>query len=304
MIAIGFYYIVRLISKYVLVICLYLALTNVAHAKPEQFTLAYLKTGLSELTDTNRRVGLKLLVNELIQDDTVRQTIQPVDSLAGLQHLIIRSDVDYIFINSYHYISHYDFFKQHLKQPIWAIQRGTERRENYIIVTRKRYAGQSLHQLRGKNISLYQPYLLVKLYLDYLIKQSDNQNSTQFFSKIKYTKTASQPILDVFFGKSDLCIVQQHIFDLAVDLNPAILKELTIIHESGHLFFPALAFSLKQADSLYITTVNQGLSNFEENIRGEQILEMLGLHKIIPIQAEQLQPMYHIYQAFHGLDAQ
>ncbi len=39
MIAIGVFRIVHLISKYVFIIYLYLTLTNVAHAEPEQFTL-------------------------------------------------------------------------------------------------------------------------------------------------------------------------------------------------------------------------------------------------------------------------
>ena len=70
---------------------------------------------------------------------------------------------------------------------------------------------------------------------------------TDFFKEIQDAKTESQAILDVFFSKSDACLVARHVFEDAIELNPAIGKKLKIIHHSKRIYAPAIYFALNSA---------------------------------------------------------
>ncbi|MFW5444421.1 MAG: phosphate/phosphite/phosphonate ABC transporter substrate-binding protein [Methylococcaceae bacterium] len=274
---------------------------NLVLAQQQFVTLAYLENGLKELKNNEKQVALQLLANELIIDSGLQMNVIPMRTFSEMQESIEDGDIDYVIFNSFHFLSHYDFLQDYFVAPLLAIKRGPSDRENFIIVANKQYADMDLNSLRNKTLSLHPQYLLMKFYLAYLIKQSSGLDYKQFFNKIKHTKTASQAVLDVYFGISDLCIIPKHIFDLTVDLNPAIMKKLVILHQSEEQFFPVLVFSFKHLDGSVRNLINRNLSELNQSVRGEQILDMFNIQSINPVTLEQLQPMRILFQNYQTL---
>jgi len=274
---------------------------NFSFAEQQKVTLAYLENGLSELNENEKQIALQLLANEIIKDSRLHMLIKPVSTFSEIKHLINKAEIDYVILNSFHYITHYDFLTQFITPPIWAIQRGPKERENYILVANKRFSGFKISQLRNTTISLHKQYLLMNFYLDYLVKKQSKQNSTQFFKRLNYTKTASKAVLDVYFGKSDVCIVPEHIYNLTIDLNPAIKQELAIIHQSNEQFLPVLFFNFKRNDSLVNSIVNNNISNISNTVRGQQILEMFNIEEVKRTTPHQLQPMRTLFNNYQAL---
>ena len=288
-------------QKIFIAILLCFAISNLVKAEQKTITLAYLENGLKELKNNEKQVALQLLANELIKGSGLQMKVKPVRTFNEMQQLIADGEVDYVIFNSFHFLKHYDFLDQYFVKPLLAIQRGPYDSENFVIVANKRYLDQELGSMRGKTLSLHPQYLLMKFYLEYLVKQSSGLDNLHFFKKIKHTKTASQAVLDVYFGASDLCIIPKHIFDLTVDLNPAIMKKIAIIHESGKQFFPVLVFSFKHVDSSDRKIINENLSVLNESVRGEQILDMFNIQAINPVELDELQPMRILFKNYQSL---
>jgi len=280
---------------------LLLSTFNLAFAQQyNEVTLAYLENGLNELSNNKKHMALQFLSEELVKGSDIRISILPVSTFPEIQSLIIAGKIDFVIFNSFYYIRHHDFLAQFIKDPIWVVQRGDQDKENYILLTNKQYADQNIIRLQGQRISFYPHYLLMKLYLEHLTKQSNSQDVASFFKKIKHTKTASQAVLDVFFGISDVCIVPKHIFDLTADLNPAIKQKLSIFHQSGEKFLPVLIFDFNHTNPVH-NHIHKNLSKIGDTVRGKQLLDMLNIEAIKVTNQEQLKPMQKLFQSHQVL---
>ena len=291
-----------LFLKQIVVFLLILLISASARSDSGQdISFAYLEKGLTELKDNEKQIALQLMANELTRNTDLHISIKPVFTFAEMQDLIQKESIDYAILNSFHYLNHYGFFQQFISEPVWGVQRSEFELESYVIVAQKKYADKAIKSFSNKQLSSHQPYLLMNFYLDYWVNKSTGQQTQQFFKKIKYVKTASQAVLDVYFKSSDLCIVPKHIFDLTVDLNPAILKRLTIIHQSESLFSPVLTFTFKHVDPLIKQALNNNFVNFGQTPRSQQILEMFNFQAIKPITLKQLTPMYTLFKNHQAL---
>ncbi len=288
------------IWKLFFLVLFYLTSSNLVIANEEQLTLAYLENGLNELSNNKKQMGLQFMADELVKGSDLQMTILSVNTFPEIKRLIKAGKIDYLILNSFYYISHHDFLHQFFTAPIWAVQRGIADKENYILVGQKHTPAQDLKQLQGKRLSFHPQYLLMKFYLKYLIKQSSSLDIDDFFKNLKHTRTASQAILDVFFGISDVCIVPKHIFELTADLNPAIKQKLSIVHQSGEKFLPVLIFDFNRTVSSH-EHINNNLSTIGNSVRGRQLLEMLNIEAIKITNPEQLQPMRELFYSYKAL---
>lgn len=282
-------------------IILCLTYTVSVRAAQREITLAYLEQGLSELNENEKQIALQLLANELIKDSGLYMTIKPISTFPEIKRLILAGKIDYVIFNSYHYISHHDFIDQNINTPIWTIQRGPSDKENHIIVANKRHSSLDIKQFKDKTASLHQQYLLMKFYFEYIIKKTSGLNSSTFFKSINNTKTASKALLDVYFGLSDLCIVPKYIYDLSIDLNPALSQKLSIIHQSGERFLPILIFSFKHVDPVSKEVINNNIAKIGDTIRGRQILDMFNIQSVKLTNQEQIKPMINLYTNYQAL---
>jgi len=278
-----------------------LAVSNVVSAEPNELTMAYVENGLTELRNNEKQVALQLLVNELIKDSGFKMVVKPFSNFSQLQRSIVVGDVDFVIINSFHYISHADFFHKEIAEPIWAVLHGPLDYERHILVAHKRYAGLSLQDLKGKQISLYTEHLMMGFNLEYIVKKASGLDSSHFFKKIKSTRTASQAVLDVYFGGSDLCIIPKYLYDLTVELNPAMLKKLVIIKPESEQFVPVLLFNFKYTDPVARDAVNRNITVLEGTVRGKQIMEIFKVQTVNLITENELEPMRKQYQTYQAL---
>ena len=278
-----------------------LTISNIVIAESNELTMAYVENGLTELRNNEKQVALQLLVNELIKDSGFKMLVKPFSTFSLLQSSIVAGDVDFLIINSFHYISHADFFHKKIAEPIWAVLHGPLDYERHILVAHKRYADLSLQDLKGKQVSLYTPHLMMSFNLDFLVKKASGLKSRHFFKKIKSTRSASQAVLDVYFGGSELCIIPKYLYDLTVELNPAMLKQLAIIKPESEQFIPVLLFNFKHTDPMAREAVNKNITVLDGTVRGKQIMDIFKVQTVNLITKEDLEPMRKLFQAYQTL---
>ncbi|MGR9116565.1 MAG: PhnD/SsuA/transferrin family substrate-binding protein [Gammaproteobacteria bacterium] len=281
------------------VFCLGLCL--VTGARAEMVTIAYLQDGLNELQKSEKQVALQLWAEELISEGDFKVKILPINTMSRLQELIKTKAVSYAIINSVHYLKQHKQLIEYLDHNLWAIQRSDALYEEYVIVTRKQKNFKNFKQLSGAIFSIAKDNPLINFYTNYLVLKAGYPATTFFFKKIRNTPTASQAVLDVFFGKSDACIVPRHILDMAVELNPAIMVRLEIIHRSGASFIPVLILGAADNPASINSVFTNSIRRIQESPRGEQIINLFKIHSAVMIGADKLSAMSSIYSEYQRL---
>lgn len=283
-------------------ICFFWLANTQAWAQSQVVTLAYLETGLKDLTVADRQVALQMLSKELVRGTDFEISILPLSSMEEMIGLLKTAKLNYSIINSY-YLRDIDRLLPFMDKPMWSIQRSHQAKEDYVLVVGNNFNYKDINSLSGRRISIHQDYLMQKFYLMYLVRKNAHLPLEKFFKVIKDTRTDSQAVLDVFFGTSDVCLVPQYIVDLAIDLNPAIKNKIKVVHHSGANFIPALVISFKGNPDNLANVVHNNLQALPETIRGQEILALFNIKTVTPTGMEALQFMLTMFNEFHQLVA-
>lgn len=262
----------------------------------ETLTLAYLKEGLQELDKSEKLIAIQIWAEAFAQQNQVAVEVRPVNSINELTPDLQAQQIDFALFNTGQYLKQYAALKPFLAPEIYAVQRTENLYEDYVLLSKNASAIRTLADLKGKRLSLTTDHTLYLQYLEYLTRQTANQKVAQFFKQIRNAPTASQSVLDVFFGNSDACLVPRHIYQMTAALNPAILQELNIVHSSGPVFIPAVLVAFNTEALAMRRNFGQYLTESHQTIRGQQIFDLFKIERIVQIDAAQLQPLFAFYE--------
>jgi ABC-type phosphate/phosphonate transport system substrate-binding protein len=106
----------------------------------------------------------------------------------------------------------------------------------YVLVTR---AGVSaVGDLRGKSLLFFNPSGrpgIADAWFDVYLAEQGLVDRAHAFGRTQLAGKASQAILSVFFGRADAAVVTRTGFDTAVEMNPQVGKQLTVLARSPRL---------------------------------------------------------------------
>lgn len=160
-----------------------------------------------------------------------------------------------------------------------------------------------LDDLKGKRLLMGTADTIGNIFINTLILRKSNLPADQYFSSIRNISKPSKMILDLFFNKSDACLVDNWTFGTMSELNPQIKKQLKIITESPEIitsvtfFRKAFGENIKR-DIKEIATVT-GKSTY-----GEQLLMLFKSDDIAKLEASDLDSFKRLYEEYEKLTKQ
>jgi hypothetical protein len=254
-------------------------------------TIVLVRDGNGELQKLEKQIAIKLWDNyftKSVNNYSVTSTITTIDKF--IRHLY-EWKTDYVLLEGSSFIQYYHLLEPKLIDEAWLAQRTENNFEEFVLLVRKDAKIDSFRQLRNSVFSLHSGYGLLQLYLEQLVNETSNSSMTDFFKKIRDTKTESLAILDVYFSKSDACLVAKHVLDNAIDLNPAIGKKIKIIQHSKRIFAPLIYLALNDATKNDQQNFSRAIEMLNNTVRGRQFLDLFGVHTIKRIDFRKLKPM-------------
>lgn len=284
-----------LVKYFPLIAILALSFVNDSRAA-ERISIAYLKEGLAELNKSEKLIALQMWSDDYASSHNSTAEIFGIDSFTQLMKEMELHKVDFVLLNTGMFLEQYEKLKPYMASEIYAIQRTEDLYEDYIIIVKNSSSLKTLADLNHKRFSFTGEHVLFNHYLEYLTFHANGQKPNKFFKLIRESPTASQSVLDVFFGSSDACLVPRHIYNMAAALNPGILRELTIIHSSGPIFIPAVLLSLNHTPEATRQEFGQFLTETHNSVRGRQIFDLFKIMRIIQVNLDQFQPMFKFYE--------
>lgn len=259
----------------------------------------YLQDGVDDFQTLEKQIAIEVWNEWVAKSDGYNILTHPAATMPDFFKLIEKQKIDYAMLDGSNFVRYYNQLKPNLTGETWVVQRSDKAYEEYVLLTKKGSNATEFNNLRGKTISLYHDYGLLKMYLDNLISKTFHTSPGNFFNAIREVKTESQGILDVFFGYSEACLVAKHVLDAAIELNPAIRAKLKIIHRSGEKFIPVIYVAFTNVSDIEQIRFNKAMKKLNNTARGQQLLNLFGVHAIKKINQEKLHPMLKLKTRSH-----
>lgn len=264
--------------------------------RAEKISIVYLTEGIAEFKKTEKMAALQVWGEEIASQNQLEAEARIIGTLEELMREVQAKRVHFALMSTAQYLMRYQEIKSYVAPEMYAVTRTDELYEDYIIVSKANSPVKSLADLKHKHVSLVKDYLLVKQYLKYLTLKTNKQDPEQFFKKVHETPTSFQALLDVYFKRSDACLVPRIAYMMAGELNPEIFEQLSVIHNSKKMFIPAVVLTFNSTQSETRAILAQYFLEAQFSVHGQQILDLFKVKHFIQIDEKQLQPMLELYE--------
>ena len=267
----------------------------------ELLRVGFHKNIFSEVDLRDAQMALEIWMQQIAADQGSNYKFESLifDDLSSLEQAVLDDAVDLVNITGLDYLRLTDNLPL---TPEIAPVKGDSALETYILVTHKDSGISQLKHLEGKKLILHSGGrgYISRFWLDYLLLKEELNSMVDFFSTVKEVDKSSQAILPVFFGQADVCLVPKDSFDTLVDLNPQIIRDLRIMHESpGFIFY----ISCFRKDYSQETRKHFRDTAFElhKNPEGQQILTLFHLEKVMPFKHVDLESLKTIIEEYNKM---
>lgn len=193
--------------------------------------------------------------------------------------LIILLSTDYLQYNSDNYW-----------QPVVVSADEGQHPEEFFILAHKDTQVKELKNLAAKTIAIQNgPESRFSLmWLNNLTRLKFNTAANDFFMKIEKRQKKSKAVLDVFFKKTNACVVGFNTFKTMNELNPQLAKKLRVI-ETSPPFVKGLLCLRRDYNSDLKPAIIESLLKLEKTTVGKQVLTLYGEARLLPFNPQDLQ---------------
>jgi len=283
----------------VFLICLFFSCSITLEAEPGVSRFIYLQDGIADFQKVEKQVAIEIWSKWVAQANDYPVSTHSAATMPDFLKLIKKEKIDYALLDSSNFIQYYHQLKPNLQGEIWGVQRSDKIYEEYVLLTRKGNNTTEMNNLEGATLSYNSDFGILKMYLDHFILKTSHKSPRNLFKTIREVKTESQAILDVFFGYTDVCLVTKHAFDASIEMNPAIRNKVKIIHRSGEKFIPVIYIALNNVSEIEQSKFNNAMNNLNNTARGQQMMNLFGIHAIKKIKQNKLHSMLKLNTRAH-----
>lgn len=148
-------------------------------------------------------------------------------------------------------------------------KRDHDKLDSLLLIARKNNGSSTLMSLKGKHILTPENDELAEIYLNLLTLKSAKLPYAKFFGKVSRSKQARRMLLDLFFDKADVALINQTTYDVMLELNPQIANKIQIMD-----VYPILSrsYSFVRPDYAMRERLKRDFLKVGETARGRQVL--------------------------------
>jgi phosphonate transport system substrate-binding protein len=147
--------------------------------------------------------------------------------------------------------------------------------ERFVLLAHRQGQVTELSDLHNRKLAIFENSrtLLAPLWLDNLLQRQGMGTDTDNDIQVQTNQKLPNIVLPVFFRQIDACLVTKSGFDIMVELNPQVGKDLFIVAESEDIVPIIFAFR-DHYEPPFLDTLLSGLSELDQSNAGLQILNI------------------------------
>lgn len=251
--------------------------------------VGFYSEGLTSAGYKDAKLGLQLWVTELAGGEDIDVDVLFYDDFETMIKDFKTKKIESVILSPYIFVKY-----KSLLEPIvlggWTARVSKDRLHSYHLIGRK---DANYEKNRAFSTVLQEKDLLSKMVLDKSLLESGKKSE-----EVKYTRSYSRAIMDVFFGKNDLCVVPEHSWKTISEMNPQVKKKLYIIKTSPQIFMPMLSIFHKDMTPFLREAYAKVIKNFSDTPRGKQLLTLFKVQDVKKFDIKMLMPLENYYNDF------
>ncbi len=151
--------------------------------------------------------------------------------------------------------------------------------DNLLVVSHKQSQLDDFTKVKNQRLSLLSNEPISKLYLELLTQKYFAENSRKIFKNTEYIRNSNRLIYQLFFKKTDIILVYQAAYNIAVELNPQIGQQTQVIASLAGI--PrGLGFFHHQEDPAFREKVLTEVEKLGNHARGQQLMALFSADEI------------------------
>lgn len=270
--------------------------------KEEALTVAFTETAFLGVNRNDVEAGYKVLARTLGERRGYRilSNVKAFNGAEDLDQLLLDETVRMLVVNAWVFL---EMDTSQLTPCFLGSAQGSVGRQ-YLLVTRRDSGLNSLADLRGKDVLVFQlaNATLGRYWLETLIRESRFGDPNRFLARAEYVVKPSAAVLPVFFGKKSACVVDRAGFELMQELNPQVGKELKVLAESDILVDSVICIrNDRWPPGSFREDLIQTLGEFHLEPAGAQILTMFKADRLAPYSEEHIAASRRLHAAHRRL---
>ncbi len=263
-------------------------------------SMGYLKDGMQYIREKDMRLALEFWTDELLAREQIKATIryyddaqESIDAFAAFKH-------DMLAVNPYFYLRSEARIDPWV-QSYWIFQMGPQTLERAVILVRRDSMIASAADLKGKRVVVRDDNYMGRLFFDREMLEQTHHSYREFVGEMMTVENHSMAVLRTFFNSADACIVPHYVFDVVVEMNPAVGRELTVLAESPEIFVPIMAVFHKRTPPEMLNAYSRFVQELSDTEKGRNILNLFKMQAMHRVPSEVIEPMRRYYREYQAL---
>lgn len=270
---------------------------------PARLTFGLSSRSLSDVTRNDAQAAFKTFTDAAARKRgyNLAFTARVFEDVATYQTAIREHQILTAVIDAWDYVS--ADLAGHMEIS-FVKERGGEVGEQYLLLTRRGSAFNTLADLRGKELNLLESAnaKLSRRWLNFLVLTNELGDPARYFSKIEASTKPSPVTLPVFFGKRPACVVTRAAFDVMRQLNPQLGRDLQTIATSPLLVETLLCTAPTGWESeAFRQAFFDGMLAMSEEPAGQQILNLFRADRFVRFRPEQMATLTQLHADYERL---
>jgi hypothetical protein len=172
--------------------------------------------------------------------------------------------------------------------------------DDLLVITHKQAELHQFSELNNKHLSLLINDPVTQIYADILALEHFGKKANQVFKQVSGSKKSNQLIFNLFFKKTDVIMVYEKFYKLAIELNPQIKKDTQIISRLTNI--PrALGYFHKDVDPALRSIVLLEVEKLHQYAKGQQLLDIFHADRAIRSSIADLQSTQQLIKRYQYL---
>ena len=244
------------------------------------FRLGFSTTVFTDVNENDIKGALRVWTETMARELKIPTDPTPLvlDGAVALDAALRSGRVECATMNSLEYLAMgSDLQTGTLIVPVY----GGRTTEEYLLLVHRDSPVRQVKDLSGRSlVQLDNPRAaLAPIWLDLLLTQAGLRPGEASFSAVTRTPKASQAVHQVFFRKTDACVVTRASFETACELNPQVEKQLRVVAASPALV-PQVACYRPDYPAEMRRKVIADTLKVHESLQGRQVLTVFKVDRL------------------------
>jgi len=237
------------------------------------------------LSKKDMTLASDIWITEIASDIGFKAVTTAYEDPAEMAKDFMQGNLDYIASSGFIFVK---YFNLSLLEDGFSQGYLNGEKETFIFLVNKKSNIKRLQDITTQQIAIQRDDKIISLYLQNRTKDEKTLN-------IQGYKTRQRALLKLFFGKVEVAVSTNKSFDLAIELNPQIGKEIKVLHTTG-LQATAFGFFSKSFNEESKQKLLNTTKNIHKTPKGRQLLTLYKTEIITTSKIEELKPFKELYE--------